>query len=190
MNKYENGKIYTIRCRTDSSLIYVGSTIQSLCKRFYEHKKCCKNENNKNHNMLLYQVIREKGLENFYIELYKECPCENKEQLTKYEGEIIRDIGTLNKAIPGRTREEYLNENKTQICEKSKIYREINKDKIDERNQKYRCENKDKINENERKYYEKNKDKIKEKIKEYYNKNKELILKQKKDYYERTKINK
>ena len=38
-NKYHNGKIYTIRCRDDDTLIYVGSSCLPLHKRFYEHKQ-------------------------------------------------------------------------------------------------------------------------------------------------------
>ena len=44
--RYKNGKIYTIRCRTDDSLIYVGSSCLSLCKRWYQHKIDCFNEKN------------------------------------------------------------------------------------------------------------------------------------------------
>ncbi len=33
-NKYHNGKIYTIRCRDDGTLIYVGSSCLPLHKRF------------------------------------------------------------------------------------------------------------------------------------------------------------
>ena len=36
-DKYKNGKIYTIRYKNDDSLIYVGSTIQPLFKRWFEH---------------------------------------------------------------------------------------------------------------------------------------------------------
>jgi len=38
-DKYKNGKIYTIRYKNDDSLIYVGSTIQPLFKRWYKHKQ-------------------------------------------------------------------------------------------------------------------------------------------------------
>ena len=38
MPDYSKGKIYTIRCRTDETLIYVGSTIQPLNRRFSKHK--------------------------------------------------------------------------------------------------------------------------------------------------------
>ena len=42
-NKYKNGKIYTIRNRNDNDLIYVGSTVQPLYKRFICHKTNSKN---------------------------------------------------------------------------------------------------------------------------------------------------
>ena len=38
MPNYQNGKIYTIRCYTDISLIYVGSTIKKLCDRMSNHR--------------------------------------------------------------------------------------------------------------------------------------------------------
>ena len=43
-NRYKNGKIYTIRYRNDNNIIYVGSTIQPLYKRFHDHKIRCFNE--------------------------------------------------------------------------------------------------------------------------------------------------
>ena len=54
-DKYKNGKIYTIRCKNDDTLIYVGSTVQPLHKRFYEHKKHTYNEKSKEYNKLLLQ---------------------------------------------------------------------------------------------------------------------------------------
>jgi hypothetical protein len=39
MSKYSSGKIYTVRCKTDESLINVGSTIETrLSARFCKHK--------------------------------------------------------------------------------------------------------------------------------------------------------
>ena len=37
-NKYKNGKIYTIRSN-QCEKYYIGSTIQRLSKRLYEHKR-------------------------------------------------------------------------------------------------------------------------------------------------------
>ena len=86
-DKYKNGKIYTIRYKNDDYLIYVGSTIQPLFKRWYEHKSKANNEKYKAYNLLLYQKIRvTNNLNDWYIELYEEFSCENKEQLNKREG--------------------------------------------------------------------------------------------------------
>ena len=97
-NKYNNGKIYTIRCTDNNNLIYVGSTTQPLYKRWYEHKQIY-NKEGKQYNKLLYIKMRELGVDKFYIELYENFKCENIEQLHKKEGEIIRQIATLNKNI-------------------------------------------------------------------------------------------
>ena len=56
-DKYKNGKIYTIRYKNDDTLIYVGSTIQPLFKKWYEHKSRVNNENCKNYNCFLYQKM-------------------------------------------------------------------------------------------------------------------------------------
>ena len=109
--KYENGKIYTIRCKYDDKLIYVGSTILSLCKRMGKHrwdKKCS-----------LYQYVNG-DWDNWYIELYEEYSCNNRTILEKREGEIIRLIGTINKCIAGRTDKEWRGDNKERLAEYEK----------------------------------------------------------------------
>ena len=80
---------YTVRCKNDDSLIYVGSTIQPLFKRWFEHKQKINKEKSKEYHKLLYKKIRESNIEDWYIELYENISCENKEQLNKREGEII-----------------------------------------------------------------------------------------------------
>ena len=148
MPDYLEGKIYTIRCKTDNSLIYVGSTTQSLSMRMAGHRKEIYNENRKQYTKKLYKTIREMdNMNEWYIELYENFPCNNKEELLKKEGEIIRQIGTLNTEIAGRTKQEYREENKDKIKEKEKEYREKNKETIKEREKKYREENKEKIKE-------------------------------------------
>ena len=54
--KYLRGKIYTIRCTSDNSLIYVGSTIETLSQRFARHKNMCYYEKERGYNMLLYKT--------------------------------------------------------------------------------------------------------------------------------------
>jgi predicted GIY-YIG superfamily endonuclease len=58
-DKYKNGKIYTIRCKNDDTIIYVGSTTQPLFKRLYGHK--CR-LNNEKYNNILYQKIKKQIL--------------------------------------------------------------------------------------------------------------------------------
>ena len=84
-NKYKNGKIYTIRYKNDNRLIYVGSTVQPLYKRWSQHKLDSKNP--KHENRLLYSKMNETDINDWYIELYEDCPCERKEQLTQREGQ-------------------------------------------------------------------------------------------------------
>jgi hypothetical protein len=123
MPDYKNSKIYTIRCRDDPTLIYVGSTTQQLSQRWQDHKDATKSsEKHKKYNYKVYQEIRDKGIDLFYIELYEEYPCENKNQLHKREGEITRLVGTLNSRIAGRNKHEYYIENKDCINQKVREY--------------------------------------------------------------------
>ena len=127
-NEYKNGKIYTIRYTNDDTLIYVGSPTQPLYKRFMDHKKSVTNEKIHAYNMLLYQKMRETDIHDWYIELYEDFQAERKEQLNKREGEIIREIATLNKRIEGRTPKEWIVTNKNKLKEYNKDDYETNKD--------------------------------------------------------------
>jgi hypothetical protein len=133
MPDYSKGKIYTIRNRNDNKLIYVGSTTQSLSKRWGGHKNCGKT----NRTSLLYSTIMNDWTD-WYIELYEEYPCENKKLLNKREGDVIRLIATLNKNVAGRTYDEYLVENAERIKEKGKKYSIENAERI----KQYRLESK------------------------------------------------
>ena len=150
MVNYQEGKIYTIRCKIDTSLIYVGSTCCSLYKRWNGHKT---DYNKGEKTSPLFKSMYEKGIENFYIELYEEYPCDNKEQLNRKEGEIIRAIGTLNHQIAGRTFNEYLIENKEKVLNICKKYRENHKEQKKETDRLYRENNKEKIKDRKTELY-------------------------------------
>ena len=65
MPDYSKGKIYTIRCFNDDTKIYVGSTTQTLSKRFGDHKSHSKDKSRS--RMILYNVIDENwGLKGGY----------------------------------------------------------------------------------------------------------------------------
>ncbi len=133
---YEKSKIYTIRCRTDDNLIYVGSTTQPLKKRLQDHKAkalSCPDR--------WYKNVEDWN--DWYIELYEEFPCQNKEQLLKREGEITRLIGTVNKNVAGRTLNEWIEETNYDTRQKSKENYEKNKEKRKEEAKEYRLKNKE-----------------------------------------------
>ena len=62
------------------------------------------------------------------LELYENYPCNNKKELERREGEIIRQFkadinyNVINKAIAGRTHKEYTEDNKDKILEQKKQY--------------------------------------------------------------------
>ena len=101
---YNNAKVYKIYNLIDDD-IYVGSTCQSLSKRMAKHRGSM-NTTEKSHRPL-YSKMLDLGVENVFIELIEECPCESKDQLRQKEGFFIREMGTLNKRIENRSKKEY-----------------------------------------------------------------------------------
>jgi hypothetical protein len=186
--RYKNGKIYTIRYRGDDSLIYVGSTCLPLYKRWYKHKSFIFNEKSNKYNYYIYKTIRETNdFESWYIELYEEYECENKEQLLKREGEIIREIGTLNSKIAGRTEKEYRDDNKAILSAKTKIYYENNKDTVLKQQKENYEKNKETILSKQRDYYKENRTKKLDYQKEYRENNEDKLSDYRKNYYEKNK---
>jgi hypothetical protein len=168
--RYKRGKIYTIRCRDDDGLVYVGSTIQPLAKRIGGHRV----KSIQKPNILLYKYVNN-DWSNWYIELYEDYPCDNKEQLEKREGEVIRQIGNLNCEIAGRDKKQYYQDNRDKILEEQKKYHEDNRDKILERFKQYHKDNSDKRSKQNKQYRQDNRDKILEKDKQRYRDNIDMI---------------
>jgi hypothetical protein len=133
--RYKRGKIYTIRNITDDTMIYVGSTIDTLPKHLGTHKRDC----NCGKRISIYKYIENNDWSNWYIEWHEDFPCNGKQELNRREGEVIREIGTINKQIAGRTRKEYREETVDKEKEKGtlKKYREDNADKIKEKKKMY-----------------------------------------------------
>jgi len=106
INKYHNGKIYTIRShQTDK--YYIGSTCDALHKRFYQHKQDLKRWNKgTHHSVSSYEILK---FNDCYIELLENFKCESKNELTKREGELIRlnRANAVNIRIDGQTKLEY-----------------------------------------------------------------------------------
>jgi len=97
-NKYSRGKIYSIRSpHTDK--IYIGCTINELPKRYFDHIKQKTTEAEK--------IIQ---FGDSYIELLENFSCNDRNELLKREGELIRANGDKcvnkkSKCTPEQTKE-------------------------------------------------------------------------------------
>ena len=106
---FGKAKIYKITNDYNND-IYVGSTCDLLTKRFSYHKNDYRKE--RCQNMPIYKLMNEIGFERFRIELIEYYPCQDAYQLRQREGHFIREIGTLNKKVAGRKKNEYYEDNK------------------------------------------------------------------------------
>lgn len=170
MVNYQNSKLYGIYHNTE--LLYIGSTSVILSQRFAQHKADCKNGK----SMPLYNYIqeREQKWEGIYIELIEDHPCDNKEQLLKREGELIRDKKPLyNKRIEGRTKKEYYNDNRDAIRKYQNEYfnEPERKMKENERKKKYREDNQTELSAKQKELREIDGEKIRQYYRDYYRKN-------------------
>ena len=130
------GKIYTVRSYK-SDEVYVGSTIQELSMRMGGHRADYKAGKILGKNKLIVEDIKD-----WYIELYELFPCNYKTELKRREGEVIREIGTLNKNIAGRTTQEWFIDNADKMKKHYKEYNIKNADKIKEYNKEYNLKRK------------------------------------------------
>ena len=163
---YSKALIYSIVCKTDETILYIGSTT-NFTKRKNSHKNACHNENNKDYNYQVYVMIRANGgWDNFEMKPVKEYSCENNIQLVIEEERIRKEMkATLNTKIAYRTIEEkqeynkkYRGEHKKEIKEyyeehkkEIKEYYQDHKEELKEYGRKWREANKDKVSEYEKK---------------------------------------
>ncbi len=130
MNKYNNGKIYSIRSHQIDK-IYIGSTIEPLYKRLNAHKRKYKEyKNGGYHYVSSFELIQYNDV---YIELIENIVCNSKEELRSKEGNYIRlhKNKCVNKKIECQTMKQYTTQ-----------YKIDNPDKIKERNNDKRIKNK------------------------------------------------
>ena len=145
--KYPNGVIYVGK-KADDENIYIGSCTNSLSNRFSRHKK--------DNKCSFYKYVNG-NFDGWHIEVLEKYPCNEKKDLRRREGEIIKQIATINKNIAGRTAKEY--------------YR----DEVNKFRQYYKDNRQAKI-EYQREYEKKNKDIINKKRRERYRMKKEMLL--------------
>ena len=140
INKYNKSMIYTIRS-PHTEQYYIGSTTQILCKRFSDHNIDYKAYLKGKGNFITSFKILELG--DAYIELLEEINCDNRNQLDKREGELIREHknNCVNKYIAGRTQKEYKTDNPEQLKQTYKKYRINNKELLSDKKQQYYRDN-------------------------------------------------
>ena len=117
---FSKGKIYKITNDFNDD-VYIGSTCDTLVKRFSSHKSQINSSDKKNRP--LYELMREIGTDRFRIELIEDYSCEDKYKLRQREGYFIRELGSLNKRIECRTKQERYEETRDILLDKQKIYR-------------------------------------------------------------------
>jgi hypothetical protein len=165
MPDYQQGKIYAVRSHLTTD-IYIGATCNQLSVRMAQHRSAFKS------NKLLCKSFKiiEKG--DAYIELIEAFPCNNKDELNKKEGELIRaSLHCVNCRIEDRTKEEYRETHKEQTKQHNKQYRETHQEEVKQYMKEYRKDNEE-LKKKKKDYYEKNKEKILQKQKEDYHRNK------------------
>lgn len=181
MPNYQNGKIYCIRSFKTND-IYIGSTTQPLCKRIDEHRQSYKTWiDRKRRYVSSFELIKHGDA---YIELIFLYPCISKEELKREEGKYQREVDCVNRNIAGRTKKEWLEDNKEHIQEYMKEYKEKNKEKEKEYMKEYKEKNREKKKEYMKEWHRKNKEKAKEK---YTCECGSILTKNKKSRHEKTK---
>jgi hypothetical protein len=173
MPDYQKGKIYKLYSVSNKELVYYGSTIQTLVSRLSGHIRDSKRKNYSS------KLIIDAG--DYKIELVEYYPCINKQQLLKREGEYIKNNICINKLIAGRTKNEWIEDNKEKLAQYKKNWHENNKEQIAEQRKEYYEKNKEHIAEKRKEKYQENKEEILKKNKEYYENNKEEIAEQRKE---------
>ena len=116
MVNYNNGQIYKIEDLV-GEMFYIGSTTKSrLCQRMVEHRAAYERwKAGKCGKVTSFDIFEKYGIKNCRIVLIENYPCESKDELTSREAHYIRTVVCVNKAIPGRTDEQYYQDNKEKI---------------------------------------------------------------------------
>ena len=191
---YTNTIIYKLCCKNPTVTdIYIGHTT-NFTQRKNSHKTSCCNENSKNYNQNVYQFIRQNGgWDNWSMVQIELKNCKDKREAELLEHTFIQELkATLNvnnpygmyKENPQQYKEDWYEEKKEEILEKSKEYYEENKEQKLEYQKQYAEEHKEEIAEKQKEYREKNKEKLSEQKKEYRAAHKEEAAKAQKEWRE------
>jgi len=181
---YSKGKIYAIRSH-QTEQYYIGSTVQTLAQRLTKHRDSYKYNHKGRYTMSSFEILQ---YDDHYIELLELCPCTCKSELHRREGQLIREhINCVNKRIAGRSKAEYIEDNKELVRLRKKRYYEQNKEKLDAYRKQWRKDNDNKIRENLKLYHQKNKEKRNAYAKKWHRENKERMNAKMRGRYQKNK---
>lgn len=120
--RYKRGKVYIIRS-PQTQMVYYGSTISPLSKRFHTHN------NDMKHGIYCssHEILK---FGDAYIELVENFPCNSKRELNRREGQIQREnrLTCVNLRIAGQTKKEFYEATKNARLAYQKIYDEAHKE--------------------------------------------------------------
>lgn len=167
--RYQRGKIYCIRS-PHTEMVYYGSTISPLSKRFHKH-----NSDMKHCKYCSSQEILKLG--DAHIELVENYPCNSKNELDRREGQIQRENQNIcvNLFIAGRTKKEYYEDHRADILKVRKQYYKTHKDTVIIKIKEYQKTHRDAISEQKKEYHQANRDAILAHKKEYREANRDAI---------------
>ena len=161
MNRYEKGQIYKV-VDIGYNMCYIGSTCQSLSKRFYKHKEKYYQytEGKADCNRIVNIIFDRYGIENCKIELLQDFPCQSRNELLRQEGEHIRNNDCVNKIVSGRTNEEWRKDNYEHYINQKRQNWNETKDEQNRKKREFAKNNPDIIKQRSQDNYEKFKDKL------------------------------
>jgi hypothetical protein len=120
MEKYQHAKIYKIINDIDK-LIYVGSTIETLNRRFSEHKY----EAKRSPERKLYKHFAKLGIDHFEIKLIKNYPCAGRTALEieeeRYKIMLNAQLNTIRAHQTAEQRKDQLKEWQAQNYQKNRV---------------------------------------------------------------------
>ena len=139
------GYIYQIINMTNNKR-YIGSTLQSVGKRWCSHKYDMKKQKHKHRP--LYVDMRNLGVDAFRCEQLAEVQVRNRTELFKIEGDYQRRYDTFNNGynslVNGRTNKEYYQEYKQRLRDYGMDFRRTQPEKyraqLEAKKIKVRCE--------------------------------------------------
>ena len=128
-NKYSRGKIYKIVSQSNPELVYYGSTINELYKRFHHHKS---------HTGTTSKLIM--CYDDAKIILVESYPCNNRNELEAKEFEYIMSNDCVNKVGKGLDKENQKIYQKQYHIDNKEAYKEYQRKYKEANNKTHMCE--------------------------------------------------